>query len=340
MGRKADISDFVKGQIHTLKSEGYSQIKIAAHLKISRCAVQNALCDPPDDGRPRRCQTGRKRKTNGREDRFLKSIVVRSPHASSARVAQTAREHGITVSSRTVRRRLSKEFNLVARRSAKKPLMTEKQRLARIKFCREFRNKSPEWWDRVMFSDESTFSQVRGTGSNYVRRPPGQRLNPKFTLKTVKHPPSLMVWGAITAAGRCGLEIFGKGVRVNAAEYIRVLNAKVKVHMNITGATIFQQDSAPCHTAAVVQRWFNDNDVECLRNWPSNSADLNVIENCWIVMKQKVAAHHPTSEVDLRRVLKQVWTTEITPEYCKTLVHSMPSRIKAVLKNKGLPTKY
>ena len=29
-------------------------------------------------------------------------------------------------------------------------------------------------------------------------------------------------------------------------------------------------------------------------------------------MKQKVAAHHTTSEADLRKVLKQVWTTEIT----------------------------
>ena len=57
-------------------------------------------------------------------------------------------------------------------------------------------------------------------------------------------------------------------------------------------------------------------------------------------MKRKVAAHRPTSEIDLVKVLKQVWTTEITPEYCKTLVNSMPNHIKAVLDNKGYPTKY
>ena len=47
----------------------------------------------------------------------------------------------------------------------------------------------------------------------------------------MKHLPSLMVWGAITAAGPCGLEIFGKDLKVNAAKYIEVLKANIKMHM-------------------------------------------------------------------------------------------------------------
>jgi predicted transcriptional regulator len=337
MGRKRDLSDFVKGQVETLHSEGYSQCHIACKLKISRCAVQNVLKSDGVDGR-KNC--GRKRKTNSRQDRIMKAAVVRSPHASSARIAHNMRADGIEVSDRTVRRRLSTEFNLVARRPAKKPLITKKQLQARLRFCKSLRDKPITWWDNVMFSDESTFQQVRGTGSNYVRRPVGQRLNPKYTLKTVKHPPSVMVWGAITSRGRCGLKVFDKGVRVNAAMYVRVLDEKLKVHMNITGATIFQQDSAPSHTAKVVQHWFKDNNIQTLLNWPPNSPDLNVIENCWQLMKKKVAAHHPTSEAHLKTILKDVWIHEITPEYCQQLVHSMPMRIAAVLKNHGYPTKY
>jgi transposase len=340
MGRKRDITDFVKGQIKALKGVGLSQRVIASRLHISKTAVYNALRLEEEGDVLRRSNTGRKRKTTPRDDRLFKNIVIRSPHAGSARIAQTAKDHGINVSARTVRRRLSEEFKLVARRPAKKPMMTEKQRRARIKFCKEYRTKSADWWDRVMFTDESTFTQVRGTGSNYVRRPVGHRLDPKYTLKTVKHPPSLMVWGGITAAGRCGLEIFDKGVKVNSAKYIEVLDTKVKIHMHITGSTILQQDSAPCHTAKVVKKWFEDNHVQVLSNWPSNSPDLNVIENCWNIMKKKVAAHHPTSEVDLKKILRKVWATEITADYCKTLVRSMPRRIDAVLRNKGLPTKY
>jgi len=73
MGRKADISDFVKGKIHVLKEEGYSQVQIASRLKISRCAVQNALRQPS-----RRSHSGGHSKTSTREDRFLKTIIVRS----------------------------------------------------------------------------------------------------------------------------------------------------------------------------------------------------------------------------------------------------------------------
>jgi len=149
-----------------------------------------------------------------------------------------------------------------------------------------------------------------------------------------------MAWGAITANGRCGLTVFNKGVKVNAAEYIKVLDSKVKIHMNVSGATLFQQDSAPRHTARVVTRWFADKGIEVLSDWPPNSPDLNVIENCWNVMKRKVAAHHPTSETDLKNILRHVWVNEITPDFCKTLVRSMPSRMEAVLLNAGHPVGY
>ena len=57
-------------------------------------------------------------------------------------------------------------------------------------------------------------------------------------------------------------------------------NRKVKLHMKITKTSIFQQDSAPCHTAQIVKKWFNDNYFELLSNWPLSSPDINVIENC------------------------------------------------------------
>jgi transposase len=337
MGRKGDISSFLKGQICALRSTGNSQSKIAKQLKISRCAVQNALHAGSSSNRER---CGRKRVTSGREDRLMKKMIIESPHTSSARIAQVISERGKKISSRTVRRRLSKDFKLVARRPAKKPLLTATQLQARMTFCKAHLDKTVEWWEQVMFSDESTFQQIRSTGYNYVRRPEGERLNPKYTIKSVKHPPTVMVWGAISAKGRGGLHIFSKGERVNATKYISVLSDKLKTHMDVLGATTFQQDSAPCHTAKVVKKWFTTNGITLLQNWPSSSPDLNCIENCWNVMKAKVAAHRPTSEEELKKILKQVWATEITPEYCKSLVHSMPRRIKAVLDNKGHPTKY
>lgn len=103
---------------------------------------------------------------------------------------------------------------------------------------------------------------------------------------------------------------------------------------------LYCNKTAPCHTAKKVKTWFADNNINVLPNWPSNSPDLNVIENCWNIMKKKVAQLNPTSESDLKNVLKQVWTTQISADYCKTLVRSMPNRIAAVLANRGYPTAY
>ena len=191
-----------------------------------------------------------------------------------------------------------------------------------------------------MFSDESVFQQVCNAGSNYVRRPVGERYNLRYTIKTVKHPLSVMIWRSISAAGRGGLAFIRKGDKMNAAKYIEILNERLQIHMAINGTTAFQQDSAPCHVAKVVKQWFASNSIQLLENWPSNSPDLNEIENCWAYMKNKVAEHRPTSEKHLVDILKQVWPQEISAEYCKKLVKSMPQRIQGELDNNGNPTKY
>ena len=52
-------------------------------------------------------------------------------------------------------------------------------------------------WGKVLFSDESTFQQfvVR---HKHVRRPVGKRFDQKYTSATMKHPPSQMIWGAMS----------------------------------------------------------------------------------------------------------------------------------------------
>jgi hypothetical protein len=64
----------------------------------------------------------------------MKAVVVRSLHASSARIAHQARQRGTDVSASNVRRRLSNDFNLVARRPAKKPMTSVKQLRTHVAF--------------------------------------------------------------------------------------------------------------------------------------------------------------------------------------------------------------
>jgi len=165
MGQKRATSDFLKSQFVTLNAEGYSQCSIAQRLHISSCAVQNVL---KLGGNSRRVNCGRRRKTTQRQDRFVKSIVAGSPHTSSNRIAQLAQECEIAISSWTVRRWLSVDLGLVARWPAKKPLMMKTQLQDHLNFCHAIKDKSAEWWERVIFTDESTLQQLRSSGYNYV----------------------------------------------------------------------------------------------------------------------------------------------------------------------------
>ncbi len=128
---------------------------------------------------------------------------------------------------------------------------------------------------------------------------------------------------------------------VNAAIYQEILE-----HFMLPSADklygdadfIFQQDLAPAHTAKSTKSWLNDHGVGVL-DWPTNSPDLNPIENLWCIVKRKMRDTRPNNADDLKAAIKETWSS-IPPQQCHKLITSTPRRIEAVIKAKGAPTKY
>ena len=254
---------------------------------------------------------------------MIRHMAVADPNVSSSCIVARLPDE-VQVSSRTIRRRLHDEFNLKAYRPAAKPKLSAKNIKDRIKFCRKYQNWTIEDWKKVMFTDETSIRQY-ASYTSHVRRPPDIRFNFRYTVPKVKQSPTVMVWGCIASTRRGGLWIMPKNSTIKAATIIEICSEKLPVFMPMRQCSILQQDNAPVQTAKSVQNF---------------SLDLNPIENCWFVLKQKIAELNPSSYQDLVEKFKKTWATQISLDYCTALVESMPSRIQAVLNARGSHTNY
>jgi len=339
MGKNASLKDVQRAQIVTLHQEGYSERKISLQLSFSKTAVHNAISKFENSGSfSDKKRSGRPRKTSARDDNCMRRIIMKSPTSSCRKVRSRLLNKGTIISLSTVSRRLSKEFGLRSYKPAHKPKLTEPMKKKRLDFAKKHQVWNAEDWGNVLFSDESTFQQfvVR---RQHVRRPVGDRFKERYTIPTMKHPPSQMIWGAMSKSGTAGLYFLPPKTTMNGAKYLELLRQKVQLHMEVHRCTIFMHDGAPCHRSKIVTDYLASQNIQVLE-WPGNSPDLNPIENLWSTMKDKVAERQPSSQGDLVTVIKQVWTMGLSKDLCAELVASMPRRIQAVIDSKGGNTKY
>ena len=339
MGRNRDTPPTTVAQFVALKREGLSQRAIARRFEVSQSVVQRCLARYGATGSfNARKRPNRNRVTSVRTDMMIRRLVKKNPTVSSTEI-RSALPTTDVVSTRTIRRRLSNEMGLKSYKAAAKPLLSPKNIADRLQFCKRYKDWTAEDWHHVVFSDESTIRQF-SNASKTVRRPPGERYNPRYTTPAVKHPNSVMIWGSISARGRGGLWIMPPGTTINADVYLSILQEKLPIFMDIHNCSIFQHDGAPCHSARKVKRWLVEQGITLLEKWPGNSPDLNPIEHCWVIVKRKVHELKPTCTADMVEKIKQVWCQQITIDFCKKLVESMPERIRAVLSAKGKSTRF
>ena len=192
----------------------------------------------------------------------------------------------------------------------------------------------------MIFSDESTIA-VLDDRVQSVRRRQGEEFKPECLKKTLKFPSKIMVWGAISVHGPSRLHIV-EGT-MNGAKYISMLNSRLLPQIRNwfeQEPCIFQQDSAPCHTAKAVYAWFETNKIKVLK-WPGNSPDMNPIESMWNQLKDEIHNVPITTKVQLIERLIQVWFhSPKIRKMCQDLIKGMPKRVEALKNAKGGQTKY
>lgn len=244
-----------------------------------------------------------------------------------------------TVSTRTVSRYIHDSLALPSRRAACKPLLTARHKANRVKFAKKYIEWPLEKIRSILWSDESVFT-VTGTPRARVRRPVGaDRHDPRYTVKTVEHPASVMVWGSFTYHGVGVLVFLEPGVSMNANRYLELLYDHLELCFEKCQAAVFQQDGAPCHTARPVKQWLSDCAVDYIEDWPGNSLDLNPIEILWRIVKSKLREKDTSSVPKLKDAILEVWNN-LDTDMLHNIVDSVPRRLREVIKRKGNVTKY
>ena len=83
----------------------------------------------------------------------------------------------------------------------------------------------------------------------------------------------------------------------------------------------------------------NEKDIQVLLKWPSQSPDLNHIENVWKLLKDKIDISAVSSHQILFSKIKEQCDA-LSQSEIQNLIMSIPKRIDCVIGAKGGHTKY
>jgi len=313
---------------------GFSQSAVARELNISRFGVQSIWKKYVMSGHVNDLsRSGRPRVLDERSTRQLIRLSKKNPKATAPELKMEW-ETNRNISMSTVKRIL-RRHGLFGRIAAKKPLLTRKHVMRRKRWCSDYMNLGQSFWDSVIFTDECRFELYPRT-REYVRRPTKTKYLERYTTKTVKHGgKSLMVWGAIKSDGSRTI-IRCPGI-LNSVTYQDVLRSGLLPFYESTN--VFQQDGAPCHTAASTISFLEKERICLLSDWPAQSPDLNIIESLWSKLKSRVCKRKTSNIDDLWNICEDEWYA-IPNADIKNLFQSITRRLKDVIQKKGGHTSY
>ncbi len=152
-----EMSQDLRKKIISLHKKGEGYKKISKALLISQNTVAKVVQTFKKDGTATISQRrpSRPRKLTPRQEDLLMRRVEVNRHASSLQLSKEVESQtGVTISRDTIRRTLQRN-GMHGCCPRKKPLLKPRHKKARLEFARAHADKDEDYWDSILWSDET-----------------------------------------------------------------------------------------------------------------------------------------------------------------------------------------
>ena len=326
-----------RGEIIGRRKAGATYATLAREFGVSLSTVRGITKRYEERGTVKRKEgSGAKPLLTDRDVRSLVRNARAAPWSSLTTHAQAlASVTGVAVSRKTVARRL-KDRGLQSRVAAKTPFLNRVNEGRRLLWAQDH-DWPAEEWGKVVYSDESRFSQF-SDGHMRVIRPEGTRFDPEYTIPTANQCTSVMVWGCFWRGGVGPLVVLDKTMDQDV--YIDTLSThfidwKKDIQDIHETDLLLLEDNARPHKGERAAEWKRLHGIKTV-DLPAQSPDLNPIENIWGIIKKRLQQRRVvfSNMRELVEALREEWHG-ICPSMCQRLSDSMLERAKKVLDTKG-----
>ena len=323
-----------------LRESGLSVYKIRRRLleeqtQVSKVALYKFLQKHQSTATIADLPRGRRARKLSREQiQFVDDSLATNDELTSRQLRMMLEDRwpDVKVSLSTVKR-ARKHLGWIATKPKYCQLIRDANKEKRLLWCKKMRDSGEKFSD-VIWTDECSV-QLDNHGRLCFRR----KGEPRKLKPRAKHPIKVHAWGGISQRGATPIVIFTG--TMTATRYCAILEAGLLPFLEevFPDTHRFQQDNDPKHTSNFAGEFFAKNAV----NWwktPTESPDLNPIENVWASLKYYLRhTYKPKNMETLVDGIKQFWRS-MTPAVCQRYIGHLHTVIPKVIQVNGAASGY